>query len=198
MRLLGIDMSLAELGAARTREPTAQLVCAVGQALPLPDASVDCVVSHLAFMLMSDIDEVCREIERVLRPRGRFATVTGGGPGDGDAFELFLELFRPLYAASPIKAPRIGDKRTRHAGVIAELFGPGFDAPTESVHLLRLDGPVEQVWEALSGAYECFVLDADAFGRLHAGFTAEAAGLTDSAGVLPCTMRVRCVELTKR
>ena len=195
----GVDMSLGELQAARARSRLAgvPLACAKAQALPLADSAVDYVVSHLAFMLMSDIDVVCDEIARVLKPGGRFATVTGGGPGDGDSFELFLDLFRDVYAASPTKAPRYGDKRTRYGDGIAELFGSRFDAPVESRHTLRLDGPVERVWQCLSTMYECFVLDEAALSGLHARFVGEAGKLPTKDGLVPCTMRVRYVEIRK-
>lgn len=41
--------------------------------LPLPDASVDCVISNCVINLVPDKRAVCREIARVLKPGGRLA-----------------------------------------------------------------------------------------------------------------------------
>jgi SAM-dependent methyltransferase len=41
--------------------------------IPLPDASVDVVISNCVINLSADKDRVLREVARVLRPGGRFA-----------------------------------------------------------------------------------------------------------------------------
>jgi len=43
------------------------------EAIPLPDATVDVVISNCVINLSSDKDAVLREAFRVLKPRGRFA-----------------------------------------------------------------------------------------------------------------------------
>ena len=200
-RMVGIDMSLAELLAARNRPALAavSLVAARGDALPLAPDSVDCVLSHLAFMLMSRIDRAADEIGRVLRSGGRFAAVVGGGPTDtGDAFDVFLALFRDVYAASERKAPRLGDKRARHGDGFAELFDDGFDAPTETLLTIRLDDSADTVWQLLAASYELFVLDAGAIAGLRDRFLAAAAQLADAAGDVPCAMRMRLIEVVRR
>ena len=194
---VGLDMSPAELRAAQHRDESLPLVQARAQLLPVRDTSLDGVASHLAFLLMSNIEQVCAEITRVLRPGGWFATITGGGPENGDAFELFLQLFQRVYEASPRKAPRYGDKRARHGEGIAELFGDAFEAPVESVHSLRLDGPVRRVWATLSVMYEAFVLEDEALAKLHDAFVAAATNI-EHDGIVPCAMRMRFVQLRKR
>lgn len=189
--LTGVDMSEHELAAARARPALAgaRLVHARAQALPLPDASVDCVLSHLAYMLMTDIESVTAHVARVLRPGGTFATITGGGPPDDDrdGFTLFLRLFRDAYAAVAAPAPRLGDKRTRHADGIAALLTPDFRV-TESVHDLHFDDTAERVWDVVGTVYEMFTMTPAAIAELRRAFLA-AAG----PGTVPCTMRLRLV-----
>jgi len=59
-------------GDGRRREIRARFVHGVGEALPLPDASVDVVVSTLTLCSVLDQRRTLREIRRVLKPGGRF------------------------------------------------------------------------------------------------------------------------------
>ncbi len=191
-RLVGVDMSAHELAAARARPALAgvSLLRARAQSLPVDDGAIDWVVSHLAFMLMAEPAVVLAEIARVLRAGGAFATVVGGGPVADEGFSLFLDLFRDAYAASPVKAPRFGDKRTRHADGLAELCaGLGFAAPAEEVHDVRLDGTADEVWDRVHSVYESFVLSPQAMASLRDQFVAEASSRWGD--VVPCVMRVR-------
>lgn len=189
--LTGVDMSEHELAAARARPALAgaRLVRARAQALPLPDASVDVVLSHLAYMLMTDIEAVTAHVARVLRPGGTFATITGGGPPDDDrdGFALFLRLFRDACASATERAPRLGDRRTRHADGVAALLPPGFRV-TETIHDIRFDDTAERVWDVVGTVYEMFTMTPDAVADLRRAFLA-AAG----PGTVPCTMRLRLV-----
>ncbi len=195
-QLVGIDMSPEELASAAARPALAgvHLVEARAQALPLAAASIDRVLSHLAFMLMSEVEVVVAELARVLRPGGRFAAVVGGGPvpGDDDAFALFLRLFQAVYDGLPAKPPRLGDGRTRDAAGFAALFHPagGFDeAIEERVVTMRLDAGAERVWDILSAMYEMLVVPADRAAELRRRFLAEAAPGAD--GLVRCAMRCR-------
>ena len=80
-QVLAVDSSIGMLRAAGRqqtwRRPFARL-CADAERLPLPDGSVDLIVSN--FMLQwSDLDTVLAEFGRVLAPRG-FLTFTTLGP----------------------------------------------------------------------------------------------------------------------
>jgi demethylmenaquinone methyltransferase/2-methoxy-6-polyprenyl-1,4-benzoquinol methylase len=68
----GVDFSAGMLAAARTRAPLAR---ADALALPVPDASIDGVVSGFALRNFVDLDRFFRECARVLRPGGRLATL---------------------------------------------------------------------------------------------------------------------------
>jgi SAM-dependent methyltransferase len=194
--LVGVDLSPDELALASARPALAgaALLEGRGQALPLPGGSVGVALSHLAWMLMSDPEQVVAEIVRVLRPGGVFAAVVGGGPRLGDAFELFLDLLSPVSAAgSPV--PRLGDLRCRTEAGLAELLGPrrGFvGAPRVEDFTVDLSSSADVVWARLSTQYALHGLPAAAREELRASFCAEAERLAD-AGRVPCSMFVRRV-----
>lgn len=77
-RVIGFDMTPEMLERARTNAaggdyPQVQFQQADIEQLPLPDNSVDVVLSNCVINLTSDKAQVYREIFRVLRPGGRFA-----------------------------------------------------------------------------------------------------------------------------
>lgn len=203
--LVGIDMSREELAAARAREALAgvDLRCERAQALSLEAGSIDVALSHLAFMLMTDIESVVTELARVVRPGGRFATMVGGGPEDGatDAFELFLDLFRDAYELVPLaaRAPRLGDKRSRALAGMSQLFCPatGWRAVDEQEVTLRLDGTVEEVWTSLATTYEMAVVPAEATETLKTRFTTIAGSMARVDGTVPCVMRLRMLTCVR-
>jgi len=77
-RAIGIDMTPAMIERARTNAAAAgytnvEFHLANIDKLPLPDASVDCVISNCVLNLAPDKPAVFREIARVLKPGGRLA-----------------------------------------------------------------------------------------------------------------------------
>jgi SAM-dependent methyltransferase len=71
------------LDAARQRNFMSRAVAVVGSAesIPLPDESVDVVVSRGSFYFWKDRAQGLREVRRILRPSGR--AMIGGGLGSG-------------------------------------------------------------------------------------------------------------------
>lgn len=127
--LVGVDLSKAELLVARARLPAAvTLFQARAQALPLPSASLDCVVSHMALMLMGEADPVLREVRRVLRPGGCFAGVVGAQPPDVVAWRLYLEAFARRPQHERWAGLRLGDRRWRDCDGIRRLLASDFGA----------------------------------------------------------------------
>ena len=196
-QLAGVDLSAAELEAAQTRPSLAgvTLVCERAQALSFADASFDCVLSHLALMLMSPVEEVISELARVMSPGGVLATVVGGGPRVGTAFELFLDRFLEAYRAQPRRIPPLGDRRTRTAEGLAELFGAhtGFTPPALRDAYVDLSGPLEEVCDTLMTIYETAALPPPALAAVRASFFKRAQPLASPDGIIPCEMAVRLV-----
>jgi len=77
-RAIGLDMTdemldLARANASAAGIHNAEFVKGYLEALPLPDACVDVVISNCVVNLSADKPQVLREAARVLRPGGRFA-----------------------------------------------------------------------------------------------------------------------------
>lgn len=77
-KAIGIDMTLAMIERARENAKSGgyenvEFHLATIDALPLADASVDCVISNCVINLAPDKPAVFREIARVLKPGGRLA-----------------------------------------------------------------------------------------------------------------------------
>ena len=194
--LAGIDLSGAELAFARRRPALtgADLRLGRAQELPFEDASFDAVVSHMAFMLMWEAEQVVAETARVLVPGGTFAVAVGGGAVAGEAMDLFLSLAQPFFQAANAarrRMPRLGDRRTRTREGLDGLLEPAGFAPVswESI-VIDQSGTPEQVWESnIEMFYDMVVLDDDQIGQLRQAFLAEAPALL-SDGRLPCSMRI--------
>ncbi|GGQ03163.1 hypothetical protein GCM10010249_21770 [Streptomyces roseolilacinus] len=196
--LAGVDLSAEALAAARGRAGVpagAVLVRGRGQRLPFADGTFDACVSHMALMLMGDVEQVAAEVARVLAPGGVFACVVGGGAvaGGGDAYERFLRLVRSAVDALPAerRIPRLGDPRTRtREGLDALLRAAGFGPVAWRTVPLRLDGTVEDVWRTVSCLYDLEPLPAPDAAALREAFLAEVARITGPDGRVPCVMRL--------
>lgn len=89
-RAIGLDMTdemldLARANAAAAGLRNVEFVKGHIEEIPLPDASVDVVISNCVINLSGDKPQVLREVARVLRPGGRFAVSDVIADADMDA-----------------------------------------------------------------------------------------------------------------
>jgi SAM-dependent methyltransferase len=194
-RLAGVDLSPDDLALARRRRLPSGTVPAQARAQELPFAAgaFDACVSHMALMLMDDVEQVARELARVLRNGGLLAVVLGGGAAGGEAYDLFRRLLRAHSDAAPAAAriPPLGDRRVRSRAGLDEVLAPaGFTPVTwETVHV-DLTGTLEEAWATVSGLYDVDPLPPEAKAALRAEFTEEAAASARPDGTVPCAMRM--------
>ncbi len=127
LRLTGIDMSPGELAIAGERlGNAAALRCERAQSLSAHTGSVDIVVSHLALMLMDDLNDVLKEVSRVLKPDGIFAAIVGAENIVSPVVQLWIRLLKPLLAEQKTSMPRLGDARARSREGLLSALGPFF------------------------------------------------------------------------
>jgi len=146
----GIDVSDSLLDHARTLSMAAPAIFlrADATALPMPDASVDVVVSTQVLEYVPDVAAALAEMWRVLRPGGRVAlldtdwdSIVWHGP-DPLAMEQVLALWQAH--AAHVHLPRTLVSQMRAAGFAVEscqvipLFNPYWDTETYSVGMIGL------------------------------------------------------------
>jgi arsenite methyltransferase len=146
----GLDMTDEMLSLARENQKKAgatnvEFLKGEIEAIPLPDASVDVIISNCVINLSADKDRVLREAFRVLKPGGRFAVsdvvVRGEVP---DAIRKSVELwmgcvagalevddYRAKLSRAGFEAIDVEPTRIYKAADAAELLaGIGLDAET--------------------------------------------------------------------
>ncbi|QIS22106.1 class I SAM-dependent methyltransferase [Nocardia terpenica] len=96
------------------------------QDLSFSDNAFDAVVSHMAIMLMGDVERVVTQVARVLRIGGTLVIAVGAHPAPDSGYELFLSLARPFFAQipPPRRMPALGDRRTRARTGLDDLLAP--------------------------------------------------------------------------
>lgn len=197
LSLLGLDMSEHELAAARARlNGAATLIQGRAQSLPFGDASVDVVLSHLALMLMDDVETVLAEVRRVLKPGGRVSVVVGGGelPPDS-ALALFAGLMKSVQSTEP--PLMLGDMRVRSEDGLRSLFAEGFvDVTAQSLSVLG-DGSPQEVWESLITTYDADRLSPAARASLQVSFLQAVEPLRRADGSVPLRWGMRQLTATR-
>ena len=194
LQLLGVDMSQGELAAARAALPASvRLLHGRGQTLELPSASVDYLVSHMALMLMDDIEQVMREIRRVLRPNGQFAAIVGRTFLLGEVNDVFMHVFKPI-ASTELPPLRFGDRRTgSEAGWRGLLDGAFADVEFDDIDVPWTPTPGE-LWKALLDTYDIDRLDDGARQRLRNAFLDAVAPLQTGDGLIATGWGLRAVR----
>ena len=194
LKLIGVDMSQGELDVARNQLPeNVVLLKERAQELSLATGSVDCVLSHMAMMLMDDIEQVIKEIRRVLRPQGQFATVVGRGFLLGEVSEVLIGVLLPVLREEATSLP-FGDPRTRTSDGWTGLLEHDF----ENLQFEDLDvawQPLPQeLWDSLTQTYDIDRLSEPARARLRERFLQGVSHLLQSDGTIRTGWAVRLIR----
>jgi ubiquinone/menaquinone biosynthesis C-methylase UbiE len=75
----------------------ADLRVGLAEALDLPEASADAVVSTLVLCSVDDVAETLREVQRVLKPGGRFVFIEHVAAPRGTPMRRAQQLIRPVW-----------------------------------------------------------------------------------------------------
>ncbi|XP_054809564.1 uncharacterized protein LOC129311346 [Prosopis cineraria] len=73
-----------------------EFIHAVGEVIPLDDASVDAVVGTLVLCSVKDVSMTIQEIKRVLRPGGLYVFVEHVGAKEGKVLKFIQKILDPL------------------------------------------------------------------------------------------------------
>ena len=139
-RVIGLDMTAEMVELARQNAAGADNVeVHLGriEQIPLPDASVDVVISNCVLNLSADKPAVLREVARVLRPGGRLgvsdliaddhadsAEVMAGAAGIGAGVRpLTAAAYREALAAAGLAEVRIEPTHDTGGGILAATVG---------------------------------------------------------------------------
>lgn len=197
--MIGVDISQAELNEARTRLPgSARLLKERAQALSLGTASVEVVVSHLALMLMDDIEQVLREIRRVLRKDGKLAAIVGRGFLLGAVGDAYLQVFRQVAQQDALVHLPMGDPRMRTEEGWRGLFRSDFEQVTVQDIDVAWQPDFAELWQSLSATYDVDRLTPAARGQLQKRFKSAIDHLPQADGTFVTGWGLRLIQAHPR
>ncbi|MBI0328651.1 class I SAM-dependent methyltransferase [Burkholderia plantarii] len=195
-KLIGVDMSDGELNAARQALPREiRLLKERAQEMSLDGGSVDYVLSHMALMLMDDVEQVIREIRRVLRQNGTFCAIVGRTFLTGKIGQVFSDVFKPI-AKTHLTQLSLGDARTRSESGWRDLLRHEFvDVVFEDIEIDWTPAP-EQFWLDLLDTYDADRMPEAARARLKRELWPALASLQDENGRLQTGWGLRLIQAT--
>jgi len=143
-RVVGVDFSheMLRVGAAKVRRASlggsVELVRGDAMRIPVATASVDAVTIAFGIRNVERPDIACRDMYRVLRPRGRFAILEFAIPTTPVFRAVYLAYFRHIL-------PRLGRAVSRHESAYDYLPASvnAFATPDDFVKILRQSGFVD-------------------------------------------------------
>ena len=98
--VVGLDANPDMLAVARRKTPAIEWIEGPAEALPLPDASFDAVVSQFGLMFFADRAAALREMMRVLRHGGRLAVAVCDAVDNSPGYGAFAALLDRLFGTA--------------------------------------------------------------------------------------------------
>jgi SAM-dependent methyltransferase len=161
VRYIGVDFSAASLAVARQQcdATAAQFVAAAAGQMPLPDASCDVVLSHMALHIMQPVEPALCEVARVLKPNGTLhvflpAAWRMHSSAEARRFHDVMDLFQQFQAVST--PMRIGTGLFATESSLVDTITRGFagQAPVAFTYAdLVMHRPPTEVLTPFLGAY---------------------------------------------
>lgn len=130
-----------------------------GEALDLPDASFDVVISRVGLIYMPDRAKALAEMRRVLKPGGRVAAIVYSTADHNGFFSVPVSIIRRAANLGPPAAGQPGPFCLGAPNQLASVFA---DAGFTEVHSETVSAPLR-----LSSAAECVRFEKESFGALH-------------------------------
>lgn len=185
---VGVDMSQECIGAAKESlsDSRVDLQVARAQSLPLADQSIDHVFCHLALMLMTPLDPVLIELQRVLKPEGFLSALIPGGEPVG----LHKEVSRLTSMFVQTYLPRAREARAAQPSLV-RLAEAG-----EFVQLQQRMPP-ENLWNYLRGMYLIAMLPAIAQRELQDEVLTLARDHVAGDGMICLQVPMRCLSVRR-
>jgi SAM-dependent methyltransferase len=121
--VVGLDANPEMLAVARRKPAAVEWLEGRAEALPLPDASFDAVVSQFGLMFFDDRPAALREMMRVLRPGGRLAVAVCDGIERSPGYAAFAGLLDRLFGrevGDAMRAPFVLGEPERLHGICRE------------------------------------------------------------------------------
>lgn len=122
----GLDFSAAMLAAARAAHPSVRFEQGDAEAVPLPDAGFDAVVSNFGLHHVPRPARALREAHRLLRPGGRVAFTFWAGHGENIAWKLVFDAVRRHGDPAASDAPAPGGGFATTEDCLGALSAAGF------------------------------------------------------------------------
>lgn len=194
LSLLGMDMSAGELDKASHRlGHTAKLSLGRAQALPFSTASVDVALSHMALMLMDDVDQVLLEVHRVMKPGALLSFIVSGRRPDNAVFDTWVKLLRPAMDSDGVPNIRFGDPRIRTEEGLEELLAGRFEKIQISNIRVPFNTSPSGLWEWYIDTYDVDRLSVSGRETLRIAFLREIDSLKVDGGLIPSIAELRQV-----
>jgi len=159
--LTGADMNSSELEIARARlGSAASFHQARAQELPFAPHSFDYVLCHLALMLMDDVEQVLREIRRVLRPGAQFAAIVFVSYRPTIACGAYIDVLSKYPRLSQFAdIPKFGDRRIRDRDGMQQVLAANFrNISIEDLDVVMRLTP-DELWLVFLDTYNLYLLD---------------------------------------